>query len=66
MIQSLKTEPRIKRENNIGYILCKVHMWKWPVKKRQTYQNEDQNLRTICVSLGTVNANSLKTKHYSY
>ena len=29
--QSLKTEPRIKRE--IGYILCKVHVWEWPVVK---------------------------------
>jgi len=19
-------------ENNIGYILCKVHVWKWPVE----------------------------------
>jgi len=24
--QSLKTEPRIKTENNIGYIFCQVHM----------------------------------------
>ena len=22
-----------KRENNIGEILCKVHVWKWPVVK---------------------------------
>ena len=27
----LKTEPKIIRENNIGCILCKVHLWKWPV-----------------------------------
>jgi len=33
MTQSLKTEPRIKSENNIGYILCQVHVWKWPVVK---------------------------------
>ena len=22
-----------KRENNIGYILCKIHVWNWPVVK---------------------------------
>ena len=32
-MQSLKTEPKITWENNIGYILCKVHVWKWPVVK---------------------------------
>ena len=31
--QSLKTEPRIKKKNNTGYILFKVHVWKWPVVK---------------------------------
>ena len=31
LTQSLKTEPRIKRET--GYILCEVHVWKWPVVK---------------------------------
>ena len=30
---TLKTEPRIKQENNIGYILYKVYMWKWPGAK---------------------------------
>ena len=31
----VKNEPRMKRENNIGYILCKVglRVWKWPVVK---------------------------------
>jgi len=28
-----KTEPRIKRENIIGYIRCRVHVLKWPVGK---------------------------------
>jgi len=41
--QSLKTEPRIKRENSIGNILCKVHMWKWPVVK------DKHTKRRICV-----------------
>jgi len=31
MTQSLKTEPRITRENNVGYILYKVHVRKWSV-----------------------------------
>jgi len=50
MTQSLKTEPRIKRENNIGYILCKVHArMEMANDKRQTYQNEAKNWCTICV-----------------
>jgi len=50
MTQSLKTEPRIKRENNIGYILCKVHArMEMANHKRQTYQNEAKNWCTICV-----------------
>ena len=48
--QSLKTETRIKRENNIGYIFCKVHVLKWSVVIfRQTYQSKADNLCTICV-----------------
>jgi len=47
--QSLKTEPRIKREYNIGCILCKIHAWKMASRKRQTYQNKAKNLCTICV-----------------
>ena len=48
--QSLKTEPRIKRENTIGYILCNVHVCvEMASRKRQTYQNEAKNLCTICV-----------------
>ena len=30
-----QNRPRIKRENNIGYILCEVHTWKWPVLKHK-------------------------------
>ena len=26
-------EPKIIRENSIGYIISKVHVWKWPVVK---------------------------------
>ena len=47
--QSLKTEPRIKREYNVGYILCKVAKLEMASRKRQTYQNEAKNLCTICV-----------------
>ena len=42
-----KTEPRIKRENIIGYIRCRVHVLKWPVGK-------DKHIRMkprICVGL---------------
>jgi len=57
--QSLKTEPRIKRE--IGCILCKVHVWKWPVAKYKHIKIKPR----ICVLFifrltWTVNANSLK------
>jgi len=40
-------------ENNIGYILCKVHVWKWPVVKYWRLltfllcQNKAKNLCTI-------------------
>ena len=27
-----KNEPGVKREN-VGYIICKIHVWKWPVVK---------------------------------
>ena len=54
------TESRIKRK--IGYILCKVHVWKWPVAKYKHIKIKPR----ICVLLiilcltWTVNANSLK------
>jgi len=40
-----QTEPIIKKENNIGYVLC-VEM---ASRKRQTYKYEDKNICTICV-----------------
>jgi len=45
--QSLKTEPRIKRE--IGYILCKVGYTCVEMASRKigTYQNKANNLCTI-------------------
>jgi len=62
-----KSEPRIKRENNIGYILCRVHVLKWPVVKDKHIRIKPRIyvLFILCYTW-TVNANSLKTKHYSY
>jgi len=59
MTQSLKTEPRIKRE--IGYMLCKVHVWKWPVVKYKHIKIKSRTciLFILCLTW-MVNANSLK------
>ena len=40
----MKAEPIIKRK--IGYILCKVHVWKWPVVYKH-YHNKAKNMCTI-------------------
>ena len=59
MTHSLKTEPRIKRET--GYILCKVHVWKWPVVKYKHIKIKARIciLFILCLTW-MVNANSLK------
>jgi len=66
--QSLKTEPRIKRE--IGYVLCKVHMcWvETASRKIQTYQNIAKNLCAtyfLCLFDLDGECKFVKTKHYS-
>ena len=56
----LKTGPRITRE--IGYILCRVHVWKWPI----THQNKAKNLCTIYFAFDLDGeCKFIKTKHYS-
>jgi len=60
--QSLKTEARLKRENNIGYILCKVRV--------EMASREDKHIKIkprICVLCltWTMNANLLQTKKYN-
>ena len=51
-------------ENNIGYILCKVHVWKWPVVKYKHVKIKPRIcvLFILCLT-STMNANSLKIKH---
>jgi len=57
--QSLKTEPGVKRE--IGYILCQVHVWKWPVVKYKRIKTKPRIYIVFILCLTwTVNANSLK------
>ena len=42
LTESLNTDPRIKRENDIGYIPCKVHGW----PENAGRENEGPNVRT--------------------
>jgi len=59
-VKALKAhEPRIKKK--IGYILCQVHVWKWPVVKYKHIKIKPRIciLFILCFTW-TVNANSLK------
>jgi len=64
--ESLKTERKIKRKNNrpIGYILCKVHVWKWLVIKDK-YIKIKPGIYVLFVFDLDGECNSLKTKRYS-
>ena len=64
--QSLKTEPRIKRE--IGYILCELglNVWKWPIVKYKHIKIKPR----ICYTVYFVfdldgECKFIKTKQYS-
>jgi len=63
--QWLKTEPRIKRENTIGYIHRKVHVWKWPVVKDKHDKMKPRIYVLFVFDLDS-ECNALKTKHYGY
>jgi len=54
-----KLSQELKRQ--IGYILCKVHVWKWPVVKYKPFKIKPRIcvLFILCLTW-TVNANSLK------
>jgi len=52
-----KTEPRIKREYNVGYILCKVPVWKWPVVKDKHIKMKP---RTYVLFVSDLDGESLK------
>jgi len=62
--QSLKSEPRIKPENNIGCILCKVDAWKWPFARQKRIKTKPRIYELFAFDLDS-DANSLKTKQRS-
>jgi len=52
-------------ENNIGYILCKVHVWKWPVENDKHIKMKPRIYVLFVFDLDGECKFIKKQKHYS-